>query len=154
MCNESKEMNYIFGQKGFTQAYRKMSDKERASTTWIIVHTSDKKDIYLKEYDQWLTINDYCKKSGVYIDSISLRWRTHTETVDTSDCEGIYLIKTARGSMGGETKDYFTIGKIIGDTVYRTMWSIPELIADIKFEDKLENCIQKAIVRHEPTSKN
>lgn len=147
-------MNYIFGKKAFIAKYRSMPDEDRKKTIWIILHTSDGESIYLENYDQWLTIQDYCDKQKVKIDSIGLKWRTHLVETETSDTDGLYLVKTAKGVIGGPTRDYYTIGKIYGDKVQRTMWSTPDLLQDLSCEDKLANCIQKAVVIYDQEARD
>ena len=131
-----------------------MPDVERKNTIWIILETSDGESIYLQHYEQWLTIQEYCNNKRVKIDSISLKWRTHSVETKTDDTDGLYVVKTAKGIIGGPTRDYYTIGKIYGDRVERTMWSTPDLLQDLSCEDKLENCIQKAVVIYDQKARD
>lgn len=142
-------MNYIFGKKQFIAYYKQMTEEERKSTVWIIVHTSDGEDIYLKEYNQWLTIRDYCNENKLFINAISLQWRSHIVTEDTAGRDGVYVIKTAKGSMGGKTQECYSVATINGDKIRRHVYSVPALSKEMTFEDNLKNCIEKAIVLYD-----
>lgn len=145
-------MNYIFGKDQFLNVYRSLSDKDRRSI-WIIVKTSDNQDIYLQDYSQWLTINYYCNTNKLTIDSISLQYRSHVVTKDTKNCDGVYLAKTVKGQMGGETRHCYSIGTLHDNIIRKTLWLTPELIEDLSFDDNVEDCLKQALVVYEKSSK-
>ena len=147
MYNEYK-MNYLFGFEQFREAYLQLSEEDRRKV-WILVKTSDGQDIYLSDYNQWLTIGDYCKKMQVTIDSVSLKYSSREVTKNTIGADGVYLSKTAKGKMGGETKHCYGIGYVKDGIVNRTLWTTPELIEDVTFEDSVEGCIQRALVMYD-----
>lgn len=138
-------MNYIFGKENFRTKYRSLSDAQRRKI-WIIVHTSDNQDVYLDDYDKWLTMQSYCDENNLKINAVSLQYRSHVVKIETVDCDGVYLTKTAKGQMGGQTKHCYGVGLVCGNKVKRTLWTTPELIKDLEFEDDLNNCLEKALV--------
>lgn len=138
-------MSYLFGKEQFLARYKQLPSSERRNV-WIIVHTSDGIDVYLEEYKDWLTIGDYCAANNVTINSISLQYRSHIINFDTTDGDGVYLSKTAKGSLGGETKQCYSIGVVRYGKVYRTLYAVPELSEDLKLEDNVEDCLKEALV--------
>lgn len=146
-------MNYIFGANEFRDHYLSLAESDR-NNIFILVKTSDGQEIYLKEYKQWLTISDYCSKMDVRIDSVSLKFRSHVVTKDTKGFEGVYVVRTAKGKMGGETKHCYSIGTLKNGLIKRTLWSTPELVEDMTFEDSVEDCIRDALVTYDNQAKN
>ncbi len=138
-------MSYIFGANGFRDHYLGLAEQDR-NNIFILVKTSDGQEIFLKEYKLWLTMGDYCAKMGITIDSVSLKFRSHVVSLDTKDAEGVYVVRTAKGKMGGETKHCYSIGTVNNGVVKRTLWSTPELVEDLTFEDKVEDCIPDALI--------
>ena len=57
------------------------------------------------------------------------------------------------GQIGGDTSQFYTVCKIVGDKVYKQMWVLPELVMDKEYEDTLENCFEEAII-YDKTQKN
>jgi len=57
------------------------------------------------------------------------------------------------GQMGGDTKHYFTTGKVLNDKVEKKMWITPELIVDKEYDDEIENCFEEAII-YDKTKEN
>lgn len=146
-------MNYIFGANEFRDYYLSLAESDR-NNIFILVKTSDGQEIYLKEYKQWLTISDYCSKMDVRIESVSLKFRSHVVTKDTKGFEGVYVVRTAKGKMGGDTKHCYSIGTLKNSLIKRTLWSTPELIEDMTFEDSVEDCIRDALVTYDNEKKN
>jgi hypothetical protein len=145
-------MNYIFGQNEFLKKYRSLHDDDR-KRVWIILEMSNGDEIFLEEYDQWLTMEEYCRANNVKIDKVKLRYRSHTVEYPTKDCDGVYIVKTAKGMMGGQTVYCYSTGRVCGDKVYRTLWTTPALLEDYKFEDDLQSCIRKAVVIYDEKAK-
>lgn len=139
-------MNYIFGEETFSTFYRSLRYEERA-VTWIFFVTDRNEKIYLHDWKDWLTVQEYCITKERNIKSVGLRFKGNHINVDVPDnARGVYLIRSARGQMGFESKKTITIGIVEGDLVYKTHWMIPELIEDLKFTDDVESCYKPAIV--------
>ena len=139
-------MTYLFGQDQWKKRYREMNNAQRTKV-WIIVYTSKGEEIYLEEYKDWMTIQEYCDVTKCTIDAVGLSWHGHVVTNDTKGCDGVYLTMTAKGTMGsGVTKDCWGIGKVNGDKITKTLWSAPELVKDITIEGEVKDCIPQALV--------
>ena len=51
--------------------------------------------------------------------------------------------------MGGKTKRCMSVGIVYGDVMQKQLWTVPELIKDIEYEDVLDNCLKEALYFHE-----
>jgi hypothetical protein len=78
-----------------------------------------------------------------------LQYRSHSIEVDTTGCDGVYLVRSLVGVMGENTRHSFTIGKIYGDKVKKQIWATPELIEESTSEqDDVKDCFEEALVYH------
>ena len=119
--------------------------------TWIVVSTDDK-DLYLENHKDWINIKDYIGKTR--IKAIGLQYRSHRiEAANDPKAEGLYVVPSAKGEYGGNTKQCYTIGVIHGDKVDKCMWIIPELVPDDKYIDELKRCFPEAIVLNDEETK-
>lgn len=141
-------MSYIYGQKAFREMYRELSDEDRRFTC-LILHLSDDQDLYLTELRDWTTIPSYCKERGITISSISLQHRSNNIDIDTSDVDGLYIVQTAKGMLGGDVQVYVTVGKVYGSVVKKDSYNTPALLIDNSCEDKVEDCIEEALFIYE-----
>jgi hypothetical protein len=137
--------NYIFGFDNWKKFYLQ-NKQENKKKTWVFVKTSDEKEIYLTDYNQWLTIQEYVDKKSLKILSVGLRHKTNQILVDTSTSDAVYLVRSVKGEFGSVTRQCFTIGKINGDEVEKTMWLTPELIEESFYIDHIDECFPEAIV--------
>lgn len=137
--------NYIFGFDNWKKFYLQ-NKQENKKKTWIFFQTSDDKEIYLKEYNEWLTIQDYIDKKSLKIISVGLRHKTNKIVVDTSIADAVYLVRSVKGEFGAVTRQCFTIGKINGNKVEKTMWLTPELIEESSYIDNIDECFPEAVV--------
>lgn len=139
-------MNYIFGEDKFAAFYKSLQYEDR-SVTWIFFVTDRNEKVFLHEWKDWLTVQNYCIKNERNIASVGLRYKGNEISVDIpKSARGVYLIKSARGQMGFSSKKSVTIGIVDGSVVRKTHWLVPELIEDLKFVDDIESCHQPAIV--------
>mgnify|MGYP004447780765 FL=1 len=140
--------NYITTHEQWLAEYR--NDKR---AIWVRVCLSDGTEIWFKEYNTWLDINQTCSDQNLYVNSIKLQYRSHVVETDTRNTEGVYLVRSLMGLIGGSTKHYYTIGIVEGDIVHKTQWLTPELIEEEKVEDPLDKCFEEAIIyNHARTS--
>lgn len=138
---------YIFGYENWRKLYSSSSYEERKKI-WVVITTSDQKEIYLRDFVDWYGFQDYINENNVKIEKIGLRYKSNLMTVDTLDCDGVYLIRSVKGQFGAKTKQCFTIGKINEGIVKKTMILTPELIEEQSYEDNIETCFEEAIVYH------
>jgi hypothetical protein len=133
--------NYITTHEQWLVEYRK--DKR---AIWVRVCLSDNREIWFKEYKTWLAIKQTCLDHELSVKTIKLQYRSHVVETDTRETEGVYLIRSLMGLIGGSTKNYYTIGIVDGDLVHKTQWLTPELIEEEKVEDPLDKCFEEAII--------
>lgn len=144
-------MNYIFEEEGWRNFYRENPDCRK--NTWIYIKFNDNSVVFLREMKQWLTIQKYCSQKDLTMKQVGLQYKSHREVIDCLGCDGIYVVTSIRGQMGGEPKHCFTIGKVRGDKIKKDLWITPELIIEDSYEDSIDTCFKEAIVYHDPEAK-
>jgi len=132
---------FITSYKDWLEEYKK--DKQK---TWIRAILSNGLEIYLVDYSEWLTLKGYCKENNLSIVKVGLQYRSHSIEIDTSNTDGVYLTRSIIGSFGSEARQTFTVGKLYGDIVKKTIWIIPELVQELEDESKVEDCFEEALI--------
>lgn len=122
------------------------SDRNNTKKVFIKAMTSDGEHFFFSDYKDWFKVKEHCSKNGLFVQDLHLQFRSNKCIVDVADADGVYLIRAVMGSFGAKTRNYFTVGVIRGDTVYKSMYLIPELIEEKKYEDTLSNCFEEAII--------
>ena len=133
--------NYITSYEGWYEEFKK--DK---SAIWVRVHLSSGEELYFKEYSQWQDIKNTCLSSLLNIEGISLQFKSNVVHIDTQGGDGVYLVRSIKGQIGGDSQHYYTIGVVKGDIVTKGMWLTPELLEEENFEDDIDNCFEEAII--------
>jgi hypothetical protein len=134
---------YTTSRKEWLLEYRK--DKE---AIWVRAVLSDGVEIFFKDYSVWLSLQEKCESESLSVCTIKLQYRSHVIEVDTSDAEAVYLVRSVMGEFGGNTRNYYTIGTLQDGVVYKTRWLVPELEAEEKSEETLDNCFEEAIIHN------
>lgn len=135
---------YIQGEEGWANAY---NDGTKRKAIWIRVKFSDDRIIYLNDYTQWLELKAHVEELGLEIVEIGLRFRTHEVTVDTTDAEGVYLVRSVMAQFGGSTVHYYTTGILDNGVVRKTRWHVPALVAEDSIEhNDIEDCFEEALI--------
>lgn len=121
--------------------------KDRDST-WTLVTLSNDKTIYFKEenYRTWLKVKDFCYENSLEITGMKFQFRSNVADLDLESSDGVYLIRTIRGVMGGDSRNYYTLGLVSGESVKKDLWLLPELIIEESFEESVDNCFEEAII--------
>jgi len=132
----------------FLEHYR--TDK---TVVWIKIKLTDGREFYLDKYKLWAGVKTYCETRSVFIEEFCLQFRSHEIKIDISDAEGVYLIRSILGQMGGDSKHYYTVGIIKGDVVHKKMWIIPELIEEKSYEDDIDSCFEEGIIYNDQKTK-
>ena len=114
--------------------------------TWVNVRLTNGEEHYYDQYEGWRSLKERCDKENLFIQEMSLQFRSHQVDIDLTDAEGIYLIRSLMGQLGGNTRDYLTTGILKGDKVHKKMWIIPELIVDKQMTDSVEDCFEEALI--------
>jgi len=138
----------ITSHKEWLEEYRK--DKYKR---WIRTTLSDNSEYYLPNYEDWYKIKNNCYKNNLKVIKVGLQYRSHHIEVDTSDANGVYLVRSVIGSLAEKTRQTITIGKIYGNIIKKQLFVTPELIEEFVTEDKLEDAFEEAIIfNYEKTS--
>lgn len=134
-------MSFITSYSDWLEEYRK--DKYKI---WIRTTLSNNQEYYLPDLDSWKKLKEVCKEYRLKIVKVGLQYRSHSIEVDTSDTDGVYLIRSLIGLMGENSKQTITIGKLYGNTVKKTMWITPELIEELNTEDDINDCFEEVLI--------
>lgn len=134
-------IEYITTYEDWYQEFKK--DK---SAIWIKAHLSDGKEIYFKDYKRWQDIKKTCRLERLDIHGVSLQFKSNIVHIDTKKADGVYLVRSIKGQIGGNSQHYYTVGIVDGDTVRKGMWLTPELLEEENFEDPLDKCFKEAII--------
>jgi len=128
----------------FLERYR-----ENKTVVWIKVALSDGHEVFFHDYKAWHSIKKYCQSKSVFVEDFRLQFRSHEIKIDVSDIDGLYFIRSVLGQMGGDTKNYYTVGTIKSGVVQKKMWLIPELVEEKSYEDDIESCFEEGIIYDE-----
>jgi hypothetical protein len=139
---------YIFGYENWKKHYASLKHKDRKQI-WIFIKTKDDREIYLRQYEDWLDFQKFVDENNLHIKSIGLKYKSNQIEIDTSDSDGVYLIKSVKGQFGGKSKQCYTTGIVRDGKIKKTMWITPELLEDHTYTDKIEDSFEEAIVYHE-----
>ena len=132
---------YITTHEQWLSEYR--NDKR---AIWVRVCLSGGTEIWFKDYNTWLNIKQTCLDDNLSINLIRLQYRSHIEDIYSGGSEGVYLVRSVMGQIGGDTRHYYTLGLVDGDVVHKTKWLTPELIEEEKDQDPLDKCFSEAII--------
>lgn len=121
---------------------------------WIKCELTDGSKHYHDQFSGWMEIKELCKKNKCFIKDLKLSYRSHEVNIDLEEAEGIYLIRSAMGQMGQETKNFYTTGVLKRGIVHKKMWLIPELVVEKELEDDLGDCFEEALIRDEQKKSN
>lgn len=113
---------------------------------WIKIKLTNGKEFYFSKYETWKDIKAICEIQDTFIQEFFLQFRSHEIEIAVEDCEGVYLIRSILGQMGGESKHYYTVGTIDGDVVSKKMYIIPELVEEKSYEDDIDSCFPEGII--------
>ena len=139
---------YQMNKDKFLEAYR-----TNKNAIWIRCKLTNGEEFNFDKHEDWRDLKQRCESEKLYLSELYLQYRSHQEKIDIDDSDGIYIVKSVMGQMGGDTKHYFTTGKVLNDKVEKKMWITPELIVDKEYDDEIENCFEEAII-YDKTKEN
>ena len=125
----------------FLERYR-----ENKTVIWVKVALTNGVEVFFHEYKTWPGLKRYCEDRSVFVKDFRLQFRSHEVKIDLSDADGLYFIRSVLGQMGGDSKDYYTVGVIKEDIVYTKMWIMPELVEEKSYEDDIDSCFEEGII--------
>lgn len=131
-----------------------IADKKRWSevfrtnvrATWLIVTLKDGTEYFIDNTKRWHELKRYCDNNEVFLSKLSIQFKSHRETIDITNIDGIYFAKSVVGVLGAESKQTYTIGKIKDGIVHKTLWLIPELIVEKEYKDYESGCFEESII--------
>lgn len=121
--------------------------------TWVKVTLSNNEIRYFCDYKDWQKIKNLCKTDNLNVVELGLQRKTNYVGVDTTGCDGVYLVRSVLGMMGQDAISTYTIGKVFLNKVKKQVFLIPELIEHRTEEDDIEACFAEAILYHNEQSK-
>ena len=136
--------NIIIGKRAWLDIYG--STDPRSDETWIRCKLSNGEEIYSCLNDKIDSIKKYCTKNKAYITNAGLQFRSNSLKRNTSRSEGVYIVKSVRGQMGGNTIYCVVIGILKDGVVKKTAYCTPELVEIYQTEDKVEDCFEEMLI--------
>ena len=132
--------------------------RSNKKAVWIKCILTDGRQLFCDHFSGWVDIKSICDKENVFIAKLELQFRSNVVHVFSLEeepyCEGVYLIRSLLGEMGGSTKQYYTTGVLKDGKIEKRMWLIPELIVERKTSDDIDECFEEAIIYHGQKKKN
>lgn len=135
---------FVRGDENWKAEYQKGTGRRNI---WVRIEFDDGDILYIDDAKHWPEV----KTEGRRIVSIGLKYRTHITTIDTTDSEAVYLVKSLMAQFGGDTIHFITTGLLRDGVVYKTRWHVPALVEESTAEDKLEDCFEEALIYHGKT---
>ena len=132
---------YITNHEEWLDEYRK--DK---TSIWVRAVLSDGREIIFRDFSTWLSIKEMCAEKALSVSTLKLQYKSHLEEIDVSDAEAVYLVRSLKGQIGGETRNYYTVGKLNNGIMLKSKWLTPELVEEEKIEETLDKCFEEAII--------
>ena len=116
---------------------------------WIKAKLDNGSEFYMDKHQGWRDLKKYCSETDSFLEELQLQFRSHEVTIDIDEAEGVYLVRSVLGKMGGPTRDFFTVGILKGEEVRKTMWCIPELVIEESYTDNIDSCFEEALIYNE-----
>lgn len=126
------------------------------NAVWIKCQLTNGEEFFFDKFSGWLFLKEKCAKEKLFFSRLSLQFRSHEEIMNVENCDGVYLIRSVLGEFGGSVKSYYTFGRLVGDRVEKSMWLLPELIAEKHRVEDVSDCFSEAIITNDTqeTSEN
>lgn len=134
-------MDLIDNLSDWRKEYRK--DKTKI---WYRAVLSNGSEYYFKDYKDWFKVKSFVEKKSLEVSKIRLQYRSHVVEQDFAGCDGVYLVRSILGRVGGESIETVTVGKIMDKEVHKTVWTTPDLVAKDSQKDRIENCFKEAVI--------
>lgn len=117
-------------------------DFQENYTMWIAT-LSDGTVVYQDDWKPnvdkaaWLRLKDYCEAKGLHVVELRAQFRDHAEYIP-SGADG-YSFKFGVGAeWGGETRQQYVLGYVVGDTLHKVVYKVPELIVELEKNAKID----------------
>ena len=83
--------------------------RSNKNAVWIKCKLTNGEQRYCDEFAGWIGIKKTCEKEKCFISELKLSFRSHEVDIDLEEAEAVYLIRSAMGSFGSETKNYIQL---------------------------------------------
>lgn len=120
--------------------------KKNKYNIWVRAILNNGTEIYLRDFYEWMDLKEYCKVNKLCIDKVGLQYRSNSIEIDTTGTDAVYLVRSILATFGENTRNTYTVGKVYGTKVKKTIWITPELIQHLEEEDSIEQCFEEAII--------
>ena len=121
---------------------------------WIKARLDDGSEFFMDKHKGWRDLKGYCLDNRAFLEELKLQFRSHEVDINIEDAQGVYLVRSVLGKMGGSTRDFYTVGILKGQEVHKTMWCVPELVIEKSYIDDIESCFKEALIYNEKTKEN
>jgi len=122
------------------------SYRTNKSATWLKIKLTDGQLYFTTDHKDWLKVKEHCDKNSVFLSEMELQFRSHCVIMDIGEPDAIYFVPSVMGMVGGETKQYYTVGLLKDGLMHKKMWKVPELIMERETTEDLEHCFTEAII--------
>lgn len=120
--------------------------KKNKKAVWIKAKLSNGKCYFYDTHKGWLQIKEICDDKSLFISDLRLQYRSHEVTIDISNCDGVYLIRSVMGQWGADSREFYTVGLVNHAKVSKKMYMIPELIVDKEYDSTVDECFTEAMI--------
>ena len=127
---------------------------ENKEAIWIKARLDNGSEFFMDKHQGWRDLKGYCAEHGTFLEELQLQFRSHEVDINIEDAEGVYLVRSILGKMGGSTRNFYTVGVLKGKEVHKTMWCVPELVIEKSYIDDIESCFEEALIYNEKTKEN
>ena len=141
-------MTIVLSKQEFDNRYQANKNNFRRNT-WVQCVLSDGRWAYISQDEDFRNIKKFCIDNKVFIEKISLKYKSHVVKFDIEGGDGVYIVKSVKGSIGAETVDCIVLGKIDGDKVYKKAYKSPELVEMYSDTDCVDDCFLEALIYNE-----
>jgi len=122
------------------------SYRTNKSATWLKIKLTDGQLYFTTDHKDWLKVKEHCDKNSVFLSEMESQFRSHCVIMDIGEPDAIYFVPSVMGMVGGETKQYYTVGLLKDGLMHKKMWKVPELIMERETTEDLEHCFTEAII--------
>jgi hypothetical protein len=141
-------MTIVLGKEEFEKRYQTNKNNFRRNT-WVLCVLNDGRWAYVSQDEDFRNIKKFCIDNKVFIEQLSLKYKSHVVKFDTEGGDGVYIVKSVKGAINAETVDCIVLGKIDGDKVYKKAFKSPELVEMYSDTDCVDNCFLEALIYNE-----
>lgn len=141
-------MTIVLSKKEFDIKYQANKNNFRKNT-WVQCLLNDGRFVYFSQDEDFHNIKKFCIDNKVVITKLSLKYKSHVVQFDIEGGDGVYIVKSIKGSLGSETIDCIVLGKIDGDKVYKKAFKSPELVEMYSDTDNVSDCFLEALIYNE-----